>query len=198
MDYKLKKLLQDEAGGVELPDEIFERFVGKMTEIHLKDKEVLIPYDIVDTSLHILKEGILRTCYRHGLHGENEKTYGFSEPGTVLISYYSVFMHKPAIFKRESCGESVVLKMSREDLDELLNGSFEFARWFIAIQSAQLSIIEFRHAFINGRPEDRYMWTLKNRPEVLARVPLKIFASYLGVTPVHLSRLRKSFFKSDK
>ncbi len=111
------------------------------------------------------------------------------------MSYYSLFMHKPAIIQMESCGESVALKMSKKDLDELIDNSNGFARWFVAIQFAQLSIYEFRHAFMDERPEDRYLWTLQNRPEVFERVSSKVLASYVGVTPSHLSYLKRTLWK---
>jgi CRP-like cAMP-binding protein len=193
MDKDFKKLLENEAGGVKLSEELFQRIIDKMVEIRLKDKEAFILYGKVNTSLYIQKTGISRAYH---FDGENERTYGFAEPGTVLMSYYSLFVHKPAIIQMESCGESVVLKMSKKALDELIDSSSEFARWFVAIQFAQLSIYEFRHAFMDERPEDRYIWTLKNRPEILERVSSKILASYIGVTPSYFSYLKRTLWKN--
>ncbi|MGC1515141.1 MAG: Crp/Fnr family transcriptional regulator [Maribacter sp.] len=42
-----------------------------------------------------------------------------------------------------------------------------------------------------ARPEERYLHLLKNRPDVLQRVPQYQIASYLGLTPQSLSRIRK-------
>jgi CRP-like cAMP-binding protein len=189
MDYEFKKLLQEEAGGVKMSDELFERFIGVMTEMHLKNKEVLVVYGKVDTNLYILKSGVLRGCY---FDSGNEKTYGFADPGSMAVSYHSHFWHKPSVVQVESCGESTLLKMTKKQLDELLDSSLEFARWLLAIRAGQLCFNEFKLTTIAGEAKERYLWMLKNRPNILAVVPSKTMASYLGITQTHLSRLKKS------
>lgn len=48
--------------------------------------------------------------------------------------------------------------------------------------------------YITTNPEERYLNLLKYRPELLHRVPQYQLASYLGVTPESLSRIRKRIF----
>lgn len=184
---ELKKLLYEESR-YKMSDELFDRLIGATTEIHLKNREVLIPYGKLDNNTYIQKSGILRACY---FDGENERTYGFSEPGTVVISYYGHFMRLPSSFQIESCGESVVLKMSKTRFDELIDSSHEFAKWMLGVQSMQLYLNELKHTAIWGKAKERYLLLLKKRPEIIARVPATIIASYLGVTHNHLSYLKK-------
>jgi CRP-like cAMP-binding protein len=188
MDRGLKQLLYEQTGGVAMSDELFERFVEPMTELRLRNKEVLIPYDKIDNNLYVLKEGIMRACY---IDGGNEKTYGFADTGTVMISYHSHFMHRPSVFQIESCGETTVLKMEKKQLVELIDTSYEFAKWLLAIRTAQLYFNEFKLTAITGTAKERYISLIQNRPEILDRVPLKIIASYLGVAPNYLSYLKK-------
>ncbi len=186
---ELKELLYDQTGGkVMMSDELFDRFIGVMTEIHLKNREVLIPCGKRDTNLYVQRNGILRAWY---FDGEAEKTYGFTNPGTVTLAYHSHFMNKPSAFQFESCGETDVLKMSKKDMNDLLDSSNEFTRWLLAIHEAQCYFNEFKHVAINGTAKERYLSLIEKRPEIMERVPLKTIASYLGVTPVHLSRLKK-------
>jgi hypothetical protein len=44
-------------------------------------------------------------------------------------------------------------------------------------------------------PEERYMRLINETPDILNRVPLQYIASYIGVTPVSLSRIRKRILK---
>ncbi len=196
MDSELKKQLDYQAGDmVKMSDELFERFIGSMTGFTLKNKEVLIPYGKLDTNLYVQKTGILRACY---FDEGNEKTYGFSNPGTIVISFHSHFVRRPSIFQIESCGESEMLKMTKRELDELLLESHEFARWMLAVHFGQLYINEFKHAQITGQAKERYLFLLENRPEIIERVPVKTLASYLGVTPNYLSRLKSEAQQQQK
>ncbi len=187
MDETLKEQLLCEAG-IGMSDELFERFVGSMTEIHLKNREVLVAAGKIDTNVYVQKDGLIRAWY---FDGENEKTYGFSNPGTMLISYHSFFMGQPSFFQFESCGETTMLRMSRKELDELVDSSGEFAKWLLAARAGQLYANEFKLSVITGSAKERYTALVKNRPEVIARVPVRIIASYLGVTPNYLSYLKR-------
>lgn len=185
---ELKKMLENEAGA-EMSDELFLRFFGAMTEIRLKNRQVLVNAGQIDTNMYVIESGIIRACY---FDGPNEKTYGFADAGSVLFAYHSLRMGKPAFFQYESCGESSVLKISKKDLDQLVRSSHEFATWMLASQYTQLFFNELKHAVIMGSIKERYVALLKNRPEILVAVPSKIIASYLGVTPSHLSYLKRT------
>jgi CRP-like cAMP-binding protein len=189
MDDNLKKLLENEAGGVKLSDELFERIVGTTTEIDLKDKEVLIPYGKVDPNLYVQKDGMLRAFY---LDNGTEKTYGFSSPGTIVISYHSMFSREPSVFQIESCGETTLLKMTKKQVDELLDSSLEFAKWLLMTQLHQLYDNEWKTTAVIGSAKDRYLWIFKNRPEYIKRVSSRVMASYLGIAQEHLYRLKKT------
>ena len=44
---------------------------------------------------------------------------------------------------------------------------------------------------VKDTAENRYLKLLKNHPDIFQNIPLKIIASYLGITPQSLSRIRK-------
>ncbi len=191
MDSEFKKLLRERCR-CEMPDELVDRFIGASTEVCLKDKEVLIPYGKVDTNLYIQKAGILRSCY---YNGENEKTYGFSSPGGPILCYHSTLWGRPSVIQIVSCGESTVLKISKEKLDELMKSSHEMVQWVLLLYSMQPYATEYKCTVISETPSQRYLWLFDNRPEIIERVPSKILASYLDVTPSHLSYLKRTLWK---
>jgi len=188
----LRELLRRQTSGLDMSDELYDRFVGAMTEIRLRNKEVLIPYGKCDANLYVQRNGILRACY---FDGENERTYGFADPGTVTVSYHTHFAGRPSVFQIESCGETDVLKLAKRDLDVLLAESHEFTRWLLTIHEAQCYFNEIKHVSINGSVRERYLALVEKRPEVLARVSFKVIASYLGVAPNYLHALRKQLWE---
>ncbi|EQA43243.1 hypothetical protein LEP1GSC050_1702 [Leptospira broomii serovar Hurstbridge str. 5399] len=51
---------------------------------------------------------------------------------------------------------------------------------------------------IRDSPEQRYLNLVKQQPDILTRVPQHYIASYLGITPVSLSRIRNRVWKEHK
>lgn len=182
------RLLLDEECDYRMKDETMDAFMGLMSEVKLKNKEPLIPYGCFDDSVYIVKEGLIRSAYIDGIV---EKTWGFCAPGTLFISYHSFYNRKPSFFQYESCGSSVVAKVAKSDFDALLQSSPEFLFWIHRMQSAQLYFYEMKLSVLNGTAEERLEALVKSRPEILRKVSSKVVASYIGVTPSSLCRLKK-------
>ncbi len=142
----LRKLLEVECD-YRMKDETMDAFLGLMTEIHLKNKEPLIPYGKKDNSLYVIKEGIIRRTYFDGM---TEKTFTFAGKGTVLISFHSFYRNIPFPHQYESCGESVVCKIGKTKIDELLEESKDFTNWLSTIFLARLYHWEMKSVVIAG------------------------------------------------
>lgn len=178
-----------------MKDETMEKFLGLMTEIKLKRNEPLIPYGKVDNNVYILKEGIIRRAYFDGL---TEKTYAFSVGGTVVMSFHSYYMGLPSVFQYEACGEAVLYKASKKDIDELLRESNDFTTWMSRVYLARLYHWEMKTVVITGNATERFEALLKSRPEILEKVPLKIIASYIGISPQWMSTLKSRLMPKYK
>lgn len=190
----LKKHLNEECT-YRMSDETMSEFLGNMTEISLKNHEPLIPYGKFDESVYVVKEGILRFAYFDGL---KEMTFGFSIPGTVVIQYHSHYKRQPSFFQIESCGKSSVMKMSKAAFDRLLESSDDFKNWILRIQSSQLWLYELKLAVLNGTAKERFDALVRIRPEILQKVSMKVIASYIGITPSSLSRLKREMKNGNK
>lgn len=183
----LKKLIETECD-YRMADETVERFIGLMTEVRLKNKEPLIPYGKLDNNIYIVKEGLIRYAYFDGL---KEKTHAFAAPGTLIISCHSFYMHAPSVFQYESCGESVVMKVSNAKCEELLRESVDFMSWMLRMSMYQLYAWEMKTTVINGTARERIEALIKNRPEILERGTNKVIASYIGIEQSYFSRLKR-------
>lgn len=187
----LKKLLRAECT-YHLPDEPMDELLNAMTEIRLNPRTILIPYGQMDDNIYVVKSGIIRYCY---FDGDKEKTFGFGVSGNVMMQYHCYYMRKPSFFQLESCGMSVVMKLSKSKMESFVASSHEFARWMLTMSFEQLYTNEMKLSLINGEANERFLALIQNRPEIMANVPLKIIASYLGITPQYLSQLRKAYFE---
>lgn len=189
----LKKLLDQECD-YRMEGQTMDAFVGLMSEIVLKNRQPLIAYGQFDDNVYVLKEGIMRFAYFDGL---KEMTFGFSMPGTVIIQYHSFYNRLPSFFQIESCGRSTVMKVSRADFDRLKGSSVDFLNWMFHLQTAQLWLYEKKLAVLNGTARERFEAMVKKRPDILEKVSSKMIASYIGITPSSLSRLKRELKKNS-
>jgi CRP-like cAMP-binding protein len=185
----LKKLLSDECDYT-MPDQTMDSFMGLMTELHLKDKEPLIEYGTFDGNIYVVKSGIIRFAY---FAESRENTFAFATPGTLMINYNSYYMNQPSSFRLESCGRSVVMKVQKSDFDSLLRRSSEFTYWMLRQTMEQQWWLERKSTVVAGTAVERFEALMKNRPEIVQKVSSKDIASYIGITPQSLSRIKRQF-----
>jgi hypothetical protein len=91
-----------------------------------------------------------------------------------------------------SCVEDSILTVSNSDMEVEINGKFPKFEIMCRILSKELLAkqqINFDE-FKTSSPEQRYLNLIQKRPDLIQRVPQHQLASYLGIKPQSLSRLR--------
>lgn len=176
-----------------MPANILNLFLGMMKTVVVKAGEVLIYGGAKDDSIYFVKEGIM--CYRY-FDGCKEKTHVFAMPGTMMVSWHSYYMNLPSFYHIEACCDSLVLKLSKNDFDALIDRYHVFAKWISRMLFCQMYFFEMKTSVIQGSAKERFISLIKNRPEIMEKVQLKIIAEYLGITQSYLSRLKKNLKKS--
>jgi CRP-like cAMP-binding protein len=171
-------------------DETMDEFLGLMTEVNFKRNKPVIDYNQFDDNIYVIKKGILRIAYWDGF---NEMTRAFAAEGSVLISYYSFYKREASFFKLEACCDSVLMKVSKTQFLDLVSRSHDFATWVMWMQMWQLWLYEKKMAIINGDAKERFEALILARPEIMENVSSRNIASYIGVTPIYLSKLKRAF-----
>lgn len=143
--------------------------------------------------VYIVTRGIVRLA---DMDGERERTFGFALPGTIVMSKHSFVMDLPSYYRVEACCDTDVLVVDRDDFWALLGRNHELALWMLKYAYAEFYYQEYKNSTVhNGSAADRYRQMLLDRPEISEKVPQKMVASYLGVTPEYLSKLKRDYFK---
>jgi CRP-like cAMP-binding protein len=110
-----------------------------------------------------------------------------------VFDYQSFTSQKPSRAMIQAAEDSEVLALTVHDLHALIAESGSFFRLGHLLESA-LESSENRTA--NLSPETKYRKLLATKPQLIQRFPLRHIASYLGVTPETLSRVRKKLARS--
>ena len=184
----LKEMLKLECDYA-LPDEIMDEFLSHGQVLHTRKWHTVIAAGDENPDVYITMEGILRCWY----WDENrEKTAFFSTLPTMFINYHTYFGGQPSFYHFQSCTPAKLVRIKRRYFDELIERSPEFARWNLRLAQTQLYFFEVKHKLSTGLAKERYLTLLKEIPTIVQEVPLHVVASYLGITPQHLSRLRRT------
>ncbi len=135
-------------------------------------------------------------------------TYSFDKNGKTHVAQvasegwwagdiYSFLTQKPSDYFVESLENSKVLQISKARLETLYLEVPKMERYFrIIIQNAYISMRERMMSAMSKPAAQRYMEFLEAYPGLDQRVPQYVVASYLGIRPEFLSRIRKKLSRS--
>ncbi len=191
---KLKELLNRECDRT-MSSEEWDALFKLSTQIVLKKGDVLISPGDIEPDVYIVKEGIIRGV---DFNGDQERTFCFGLPGTVFNSRFSFYRKLPSYYQIEACCRSVVLRIPREDYIAMTDECHSFAVWALHYAWYEQFLEEDRESTVhNGNAKERYIHMLKTGPAIANGVSQRILASYLGITPEYLSRVKASILKEN-
>ncbi|MFN8320316.1 MAG: Crp/Fnr family transcriptional regulator [Saprospiraceae bacterium] len=192
-----------------MQDILFD-FISKYVTLTEEEKNAIISLDLFRTlkkGTVLLKEGqyskesyfVLKGCIRtfYLIDGEEKTTDFYIE--TETLSPPCVINMTPSEYYVD-CIEDCTLLISNSDMEEEVNRKFPKFEIMCRRLSEELLAkerLEFDE-FRTSSPEQRYLSLLEKRQDLIQRVPQHQLASYLGITPQSLSRLRARILERSK
>jgi len=177
-----------------LDDENFEELMDAISFREIAPGTVLLSEGEVATTLFFVVRGCLRTFFIK--EDGKEITAQFFVEGQMVASFESATTGKPSRAYIEAIEDSIVGSIPLTALEEILSKSTvmrdEFSKF---IMKRLVYYMEHCSSYILDNPEKRYLNLLEDSPELVARLPKQYIASYLGITPVSLSRIRSRLKK---
>lgn len=180
-------------------------------EINVSDEEARIIGNCIQIKTFrkgtiLLKEGQVSKESYQNLSGlvrkyyvieGNEVTTDFYEEGSSIASFTSLHYETPSkhYFECiEDCKLAVLNKYKELELIEKVPGYETLCRTSVEkdLGKQQDSLA----TYLMSSPEQRYIKLLNEKPKLLNRVPLYLLASYIGVQPESLSRIRRRVVKN--
>jgi CRP-like cAMP-binding protein len=192
-----------------MQDILFD-FLSKYVPLTEEEKNIIISLDIfrsVKKGTTLLKEGekskesyfVLKGCIRtyYVIDGKEKTTAFYTE--MEALTPPCVISKNPSEYY-VSCLEGTILTVSNSDMEVEVNSKFprfeilcrKLSEELLAKQ--QINFDEFK----TSSPEQRYLNLLEKRPDLIQRVPQHQLASYLGINPQSLSRLRARIWEKAK
>lgn len=168
--------------------EDWDAIAGVIHRVHYPKNELILKEGEICRHLYFIESGLLR--YFTVRDGE-EVTKFFTEAPYTFTSQKSFMDKQRATESIQTIEPSIIWQLSFEDAHALLRIPpwNEFVRKLI--QEVQFYTESLLLEMQTETAENRYRHLLEKRPEFVQRIPIKYLASYLGIAPQSLSRIRK-------
>lgn len=174
---------------VKLSEEDMNFTVGFYKKKKLEKNEILIQPGRFVRHWYFVEKGCL---VFYTMKDGNEKILEFFTEGDFFTDIHSYLREKPSnvYFRATEPGE--IFYISKENVQKSFDYSHMIERFGrLSMQDTFIKTYK-RVAHLNYLSnEERYLRLTRKRPELLQRVPQYMIASYLGLTPVGLSKIRK-------
>lgn len=175
--------------------EEWEKIENCLIRREYKKGALILESDKICRKLFFLEEGFLR--YFIEKDGEKISKY-FTESPYCFTSQRSFNTDVLSEDNIEVLQEAIVWEMDKKDAFDLLRNYnwSEFVRKLV--QEVQFYTEEILKDLQNNTAEQRYIKMIERSDPILTYVPLKDIATYLGIAPQSLSRIRKKYWSSKR
>ena len=175
---------------VSLSEEEQETCKAFFTFKKLRKKQYLLQQDDVCKYTAFVEKGALR-AYTIDDKGY-EHIIQFALEGWWISDIYSFLTGEPSSYNIEALEETELLLLTKTTNEEMLEKVAKMERYFRILSQKSLVALQRRLiGSLSQSAEEKYTKLVTSYPDIIQRVPQHMIASYLGITPETLSRIRK-------
>lgn len=186
-----KNILANIGKYVTLTDEETEKLISIIRTKHIKKRELIDQPGYVSKYRNYIQKGAFRSFY---IDNEGkDHTVQIAVEDHFTSDFYSYITQTPATLFVEALEDSLILQMTYNDIEGLCKEIHALSEYF-RITTERAFAFSRKRALSNlsMTAEERFLELEQRYPNMVYRVPQKVIASYLGITPEFLSKIRKS------
>jgi len=163
----------------------------------LKKRQFLLQEGDVCKNMAFVAKGLLRLYNVDANGGEHMSAFGWE--GWWLSDINSFLSGVPAVFNIDAIEDSELLMISLENYEALMLTVPIMDRYFRILYQNNIVTKDRRlMSTLTHSAEERYMQLADSNPRIIERIPQNLVASYLGLAPETISRIKKNIAARDK
>ena len=170
------------------------RLCEKFQYQEVEKGEYLLKENKICNETRLLETGFVRS-FTLNTEGVEVTTAIYNAP-CMVNSLQSFFKRQPCRENLQTLTDCKIWSMTYDDVQTQFHSIPEFREWGRMMLINGNALLQDRmFGMIQLTAEQRYAQLMQTNPEIFQNVPLKMIASYLGITDSSLSRIRKAFSK---
>jgi len=159
--------------------------------------EIYIPEGKIFKKIFYIKKGLLRIFFI--TESGEEKTFFFRWEGHIAAIPECIFDNQPTRQTWQALEDCELMEIDFDIVEKLSENNISFIKTRMGLAEKMfLEALKRVESFVLDKPEERYQKLIIQNPEIIKRVADKHIASFIGVTPVSLSRIRKRLASQKK
>lgn len=174
----------------------WEAYIGLHKRIEVPAKTILLHEGDISKRSFVIEKGCLRVWFNNN---GKDTTFQFFFENEGLASLESFRKNIPGMFTIETIEPCVLYVLEKKDYETIMATLSKDAVFMNEtaniLVERQLHYMKEFLSFIRDTPQQRYLNLLQQKPQIVQRVPQHYIASYLGITTVHLSRIKSKLLK---
>ena len=184
------RYFQEVGRKVHLAPEEQELIENYLTVKKIRKRQYLLQEGDVCKCVAFVEKGAMR-LYRVNEDG-SEHIVLFALDGSFVTDLYSFFTSEPSTYNIDAIEDSQLVLITKSASDELRKQSPKYQEFVLQATSEAYIQLEKRvTSTISLSVEERYKELIAHYPDIIQRVPQHMIASYMGLNPETLSRVRK-------
>jgi CRP-like cAMP-binding protein len=173
---------------ISLPSESRIALQQICTKTVFSKNEFVLKHNAVSTGIYYVEKGLLRIYY---FKDGREITEWFAPEDSFCFSIISFFSRTPSQLIIECLEESEIISVSRDGIMDLITKDIHISNLYGKLIAGSLVYSQIRmDSILFETAHQRYEKLVKTNPDIARRVPQHFIASYLGISPETLSRIR--------
>lgn len=177
-----------------LPEE-FEYYQQKVEYKEISKKGIILNEGEVENYIYFILEGVVRVFFQ-GDKREICVDFGFSNQ--LVCSFISFQTRRSSALTIQAITPVKYLRIHRDDVEAfhaISKNSERIGR--LAVEVLYANKLKREMSLLSLSAEENYLLMLRRHPEIAQNVPVKDLATYLGIHPESLSRIRKKIHRTN-
>jgi CRP-like cAMP-binding protein len=174
---------------LKLEDKDWEIFALRVKPLEFPKNHTLLKIGQTEDYLSFVETGVIRYYIPKAI---NDITLAFVFADSFASAYDSFLTRKPSVYQADTLTKTKLWRLNYSDL-QIIYSSTEIGNKLGRFASEDLFLKKFKRelSLLNETAEQRYQNLFTEQSQLIKEIPLKHIASYIGITPQALSRIRK-------